>query len=82
MPDKPLNERTVKEIVESFLAADDVEPGDKLWMFVQLINDKPLMQQLESHNLSLTVGIAIPDPIYDFAYGVLRLAKPHLFDND
>ena len=50
-------------------------------MFVQLVNEKPLLDSLKHHDLCLRMEMTVPDPIFDFAYGVLRLAKPHLFED-
>ena len=80
MSDKPLNKKTTNEIIDSFLAVEDMSTADKLHMFVQLVDEKKLLESLKHHDLCLRMEMVLPDPIFDFAYGVLKLAKPHLFE--
>lgn len=69
----------MKEVVDSFLETEGVAHSDKIWMFLQLVKEETLMEQLRHHDFCLQMEMSAPDPIYDFAYGILRLAKPHLF---
>lgn len=75
-----MGEPTTNDMIENLLAMEEVEPEHKVFMFVQLCNEEMLMNQFKKQALMLKMGMATEDPIYNFAYGVLRLVKPHLFE--
>ena len=70
---------SVETIVEALLADSGLEGSDRLWMFVQLCDDKLLMNELTKQATLQKVGIVSETAVHSFAYGILRLAKPHLF---
>lgn len=73
-------EKTLDAMIDAVAAVEGMDESDKVWLFIQMLNEKTLIQCLNKHAMCLDVGISPPDPIYDFAYGVLKLAKPHLFE--
>ena len=75
-------ERTLNEVVDSFANVEDIDESDKVWMFIQLANDKALIEELKKHALCLKLEMVPPSIIHDFAYAILKLAKPHLFDEE
>ena len=72
---------TVEEMITN-LQSDDVPVSDQIHMFIQLCQDKPLMDSLKKQAMLMQLEMATADPVYDFAYGVLKLAKPHLFEKE
>lgn len=70
---------TVNEMVEN-LQDDDIPISDQVYMFVQLCNQKTLIAELKKSAVLVKTGISPSDPVHEFAYGVLRLASPHLFE--
>lgn len=70
---------TVNGIVESLLADSELSGSDRLWMFVQLCDEKLLMNELNKHAMMQKVDMVTETAVHSFTYGVLRIAKPHLF---
>ncbi len=69
---------TVEDIVTS-LRESDLETADKLLMFVTLCDTELLLKDLNHHALMVKMEMSIESNIHSFAYGVLKIAHPHLF---
>lgn len=72
--------KTLNEFLDNLIAVEEMDDSAKVWMFIQLVDEKTLLQELNLHALSLKVGMVPPSVIHDFVYGILRLAKPYLYD--
>lgn len=70
------------DILKPFLELEDVADSEKVYMFIQLCNDKVLIQHFQKKTMMMQTEMDVADPVYSFAYSVLRLAKPHLFDDE
>ncbi len=51
-------------------------------MFMALVDEESIMQELKKHALMIKVDMATNSPVYGLAYAVMRLAKPHLFEKE
>lgn len=70
------------KVIDGILALPDMDDSDKVYMFIQLCDDKKLMDELRKQGMMQKVGIMPESLIHSFAYGVLRIAKPYLFLED
>ena len=79
-----MNSPTVEGMISTIQQTEGLEISDQVYMFVQLCNAETLIQHFQKQALMLKMGMATDDPVYSFAYGVLKIANPHLFveDND
>ncbi len=62
------------------LQKGDLETADRLQMFVSLCNADKLVKELKHHALMQSMDMAIESDVHAFAYGVLKLSHPHLFE--
>ncbi len=76
-----MNKTSVNDILEKFEEVD-LETSDKLYMFVQMCNAGVLIQHLQKQAMMLKMDMVPEDPVYTFAYAVLKLASPHLFEGE
>lgn len=72
-------ERTTEDMIQN-IADMDLSRAEQIYMFVQLCDEKVLMQELNKKAMLVKIGLDTNDAIYSFTYGILRLAKPHLFE--
>jgi hypothetical protein len=70
----------IEKVVDDIIGMPDMEDSDKVYMFIQLCDEKQLMDELKKQGLMQKVGIVGESLIHGFAYAVLRIAKPHLFE--
>lgn len=73
---------SVNEMIEGLEKIEDIDDATKLHLFIQLCNEKVLMNSLKKQTMMLSLGMATEDPIYTFVYAILRIAKPHLFEGE
>ncbi len=71
---------TSNNVIEELEAQAELSEADRVWMFIQLCNDDVLVPELKKQSMMQQMDIVPESLIHSFAYGVLRLAKPHLFD--
>ena len=69
-------------LIEDLANDDSVERGDKLAMFVSLVDPQVIMKQLAANALMVKLGISPPSPVDAFAAAVIRLGRPELFPDD
>ena len=74
--------KSVHEIITAISEMSDMSEADKVYMFIQLCDEKQLMAELNKQTMMLQIGIVPESLIHGFAYGVLSLAKPHLFEKE
>lgn len=79
-----MSEAEKKEIsVEPFLDEDsELSAASRLHLFVQMIDEKPLIRQMQVKAMMIKMELEPPDPIYSFTMIVLRIVKPHLFTKE
>ena len=68
-------------LIESIASNDEISTPNKLFMFVSLCDEKLLIQHMQKTAMMAKVGMLEPSIIDTFAYGVLKIAKPHLFES-
>lgn len=74
---------TIEKMISDLREQEGIEDSDRVWMFIQLCDDKPIMGAMQHHATMVKMGLVPPDNvIFPFAYGVLKLAKPHLFPEE
>lgn len=71
-----------EDILKPFLELEGLEDSQKVMMFIMICDEKILIQHLQKQAMMRKVGMVEEDPIYSFAYSILRLAKPYLFDDE
>ena len=76
-----MNNQTLDETINA-IAALSGDVSDKLWMFVQMADDKILMDELTTQGMLAKAGLAEVSQTHAFVYGVLKLTKPHLFETE
>ena len=69
---------TVNSMVKN-LQEGDLEISDQLNIFISLIHDETLMNHFKKKALLIQMEMDTNDSVYDFAWGILNIAKPHLF---
>jgi hypothetical protein len=69
----------LNELVTSLEENSDLSQGDKLQMFVSLVDGKALKQELEKQAAMQKIGLVGESNIHIFVYGILKLGCPHLF---
>ena len=62
------------------LAASDLSREDQVLMFVSMCDGKQVMAELTRQGFMRSAELVPPSVVHAFAYGVLRLARPELFD--
>ncbi len=70
---------TVEEMIANLDALPEATTADKVNMFIQLCDHRKLLDELKRQALMVEMEMAVPDDVYAFAYGVLKLSCPHLF---
>ena len=76
MNDQP----NANDIIDSLLEQDGLEPSERVWMFLCLCNDKAIIDELHKQAMLQKAGVVPASDIHSFAYAVMKLAKPHLFE--
>lgn len=69
-------------ILDSLAENAELSASDKVFMWVNLCDDKILKDNLLKSAMMAKIGMAVASPVDTFAYGVLRLAKPYLFESN
>jgi len=67
------------ELIKNFEENDELTPGEKLGIFVAMIDHKILMQEMRTNAMLVQTGIQPPSPVMAFAAAVLRIGRPELF---
>lgn len=70
------------ELIKNFEANDELTPGEKLGIFVAMIDHNILLQELRTNAMLVQTGIQPPSPVMAFAAAVLRIGRPELFPKD
>lgn len=70
----------INKIVDDIMKMPDVEDSDKVYTFIQLCDEKKLLDELNKQAMLQKSGIVPESLIHGFAYAVLKIAKPHLFE--
>ena len=66
-------------MIDNILAMPDMDDSDKVYMFIQLCDDRKLTDELRRQGMMQKIGIMPESLMHNFVYGVLRIAKPYLF---
>lgn len=74
--------KSVHEIVAAISEMSDMSEADKVYMFIQLCDEKLLMAELSKQAMMQKVGIVPESLVHGFAAAVLGLAKPYLFQKE
>jgi len=69
----------INELIKG-LEKEDISTADKINMFVMLCNGEVLKKQLVAHAMMVKIGLTQADMVHSFAFGILRLARPDLFE--
>lgn len=69
----------INKIVDDIIEMPDMEDSDKIYMFIQLCDEKQLLAELNKQAMLQKTGIVPESLVHGFAYAVLKIAKPHLF---
>ena len=70
----------INKMVNDIIEMPDMENSDKVYMFIQLCDDQKLLDELNKQVMAQAVGIVPESLVHGFAYAVLKIAKPHLFE--
>lgn len=76
-----MTEINSNELIESIASNNELSTANKLFMFVSLCDEKTLIQHMQKTAMMARIGMVVPSPVDAFAYGVMRIAKPHLFES-
>ncbi len=69
-------------IIDDILGMPDMGDSEKVYMFIQVCDEKKLLDELNKQAMLQKMGIASESLIHGFAYGVLKIAKPYLFQGE
>ena len=72
---------TTNDIIKN-LQESDASEADKVYMFIQIIDKKAVVDELKKKAVLANIGMDRIDPLAEFSYAVLKLACPHLFIGD
>ena len=72
--------KDANELIDSIASNDEASVGEKLHMWVTLCDEKVLINSLKKTAVMANIGLVEAGPVESFAYGILRIAKPHLFE--
>ncbi len=76
----PADERVnIGALIEDLANNEELSIGDRLQMFIALIDPDPIMKQLAANGLSVKLGMTAPSPVDALAATMLRLGRPELF---
>lgn len=69
-------------LLEDLANNDEISRGDKLAMFVSIVDVQVILKQLTANALMHKLGMTPPSPVDAFAAAILRLGRPELFPDD
>ncbi len=72
----------VHKIIDGILEMSDMNDSDKVYMFIQLCDEKQLLDELNKQAIMQKIDMAPESLVHAFVYGVLKIAKPYLFQGD
>jgi hypothetical protein len=72
----------LNKIIDGLNEMDHLSVGDRLQMFVTLIDPKTLIREVQTNAMLVQTGIQPASPCVAFAAGILRLGRPELFTQE
>lgn len=75
-----MSEKTINDMIDAFADDEELPLGDRLKLFVAMCDGQKIKDALVMKGRLAEMGMVAPDIIDGFAYGVLRIGQPHLFE--
>ena len=72
----------LNKIIDGLNEMDHLSVGDRLQMFVTLIDPKTLINEVRMNSMLVQTGIQPASPCVAFTAGILRIGRPELFPED
>jgi hypothetical protein len=72
----------LNKIIDGLNEMDHLSVGDRLQMFVTLIDPKTLIREVRTNAMLVQTGIQPASPCVAFTAGILRLGRPELFPEE
>lgn len=76
-----MTDLTNNDLIDSIVGNEEATIAEKLHMWVMLCDEDALSNSLKKTAMMAKIGMVVPSPVDAFAYGALRIAKPHLFES-
>lgn len=74
-------QRTANDLIDG-LNESELPASEKVWLFIQMCNADLLIKELTKKALFAKMELDVISDVDSFAYAVLKLAKPHLFEDE
>jgi len=74
------NVPSVEKLVTDLQDVTEMSRSDRVFSFIMLCNQERLIELFKKQSMMQQLEMSLPDDVYSFAYGVLKLASPHLFE--
>lgn len=78
---KPLPKKSMNDLLKE-INDSDLEPVDKLWLFVSLCDSEELIKEVNQQAEMQQMKMANPSMCHAFVYGILRIVEPFRFLED
>lgn len=69
-----------ENVVEMLESNEELEMGDKVMLLISLSDCDRVVEELKMKGMMIQAGMEEPSAVTGFAYSVLRLARPDLFE--